>query len=60
MGLGVFLLQYFPLCQDMKTIAFYFHKHEYSWVVKIRSTSEVTTLPIILTAALLALVSIIA
>ena len=29
-----------PSCQDMKTIALELYKHEYSWVVKIRNTSE--------------------
>ena len=35
-GLGVFLLQFFPLVKiQKKTIALYLHKHEYNWVVKI-------------------------
>ena len=29
-----------PSCHYMKTIALQSHKHEYSWVVKIRNTSE--------------------
>ena len=50
-----------PSCQDMITIALQMHKHEYSWVVKLRNTSEAvlrSPLAIILTAALQALVSI--
>ena len=63
LGLGVFLLQYLPLV-NMKTFALLLHKHEHSWVVKKRNTSEVTQatkhpLAIILTAAQWALVSII-
>ena len=27
-------------CQNMKTVVLYLHEHEYSWVVKIRNTSE--------------------
>ena len=46
-----------PSCQDMKTIAFKVYKHKYSWVIKIRNTSEAVlwpqyTLANILTAAL--------
>ena len=52
----------------MKTIALHLYKHEYSWVVKIRNTKEAVLRPqyspsglaIILTAALRALVSMIA
>ena len=29
-----------PSCQDRKIIALQLHEHEYSWVVKIRNTSE--------------------
>ena len=32
-------------CQYMKTIALQLHKHEYSWVVKIRTTSEAVLRP---------------
>ena len=27
-------------CQDLKTIALYLHKYEYTWVVNIRNTSQ--------------------
>ena len=53
-------------CQDMKNIALQLHKHEYSWVVKIKKhlkgSTQATILPlaITVTAALWALVSIIA
>ena len=32
-------------CQDMKNIALQLHKHEYSWVVEIRNTSEAVLRP---------------
>ena len=34
-----------PSGQDMKTFALYLHKHKYSWVVKIRNTSEAVLMP---------------
>ena len=32
-----------PSCQDMKIVALQLHKHEYSWVVKLRNSTQVTT-----------------
>ena len=34
-----------PSCQDMKTIALYLHKYNYSWEVKIRNTLEAVLRP---------------
>ena len=65
-GVGSILVAIHPSCQNMKTIALYLHRYEYSWVEKIKkhlrgSTQDTTlSLIIILTAALWALVSIIA
>ena len=40
LGIGSIPVALLPSCQDMKTIALYLHKYNYSWVVKIRNTSE--------------------
>ena len=40
LGVGSIHVAILPSCQDIKIIALYLHKHEYSWVVKIRNTSE--------------------
>ena len=40
LGLGVFLLQYFPLVKILKLLHCICNEHEYDWVVKIRNTSE--------------------
>ena len=40
MGVGSISVAIIPSCQDMKTISLQLHKREYSWVVKIRNTSE--------------------
>ena len=34
-----------PSCQNFKTIALYLHKHEHSWVLKIRNTSDAVVSP---------------
>ena len=34
-----------PSCRDMNPIALQLHEHEYSWVVKIRNTSEAVFRP---------------
>ena len=66
LGVGSIPVAILPSCHDMKTIAILLHKHEYNWVVKIRNnlggSIQATILPlaIILTAALWALVSMIA
>ena len=39
-GVGSILVAIHPSCQNMKTIALYLHRYEYSWVVKLRNTSE--------------------
>ena len=44
-GVGSIPVSIHPYCQDMKTIVSYLHKHEYSWVVKIRNTSEAVLRP---------------
>ena len=45
LGVGGIPVAILPSCQDMKTIALYLHKHEYSRVVKIRNTSEAVLRP---------------
>ena len=40
LGVGSMPVAIFPSCQYMKTIALSLHEHEYSWVVKIRNSSE--------------------
>ena len=40
LGVGSILVAILPSCQDMKTTASKLHKQGYSWVVKIRNTSE--------------------
>ena len=61
LGIGSISVAILPSCQVIKTIAFYVHKQEYSWAVKIRNRSEATIHPLatILTAALWALVFLI-
>ena len=44
-GMGSISVAIHPSCQDMKTTALYFHKHEYFWVVKLRNTSEAVLRP---------------
>ena len=45
LGVGSIPVPILPSCQNMKTIALYLHKHEYSWVVKIRDASETVVWP---------------
>ena len=40
LGIGSIPVAILPSCQDTKTSALYLHKHENSWVVEIRNTSE--------------------
>ena len=40
LGVGSIPVAIFPSCQDMKTIALKLPKQEYSWVLKVRNTSE--------------------
>ena len=40
LGFGSIPVAKLPSCQDMNHIALQLHEHEYSWVVKIRNTSE--------------------
>ena len=40
LGVGSIPVAILPSCHDMNPIALHLHEHEYSWVVKIRSTSE--------------------
>ena len=43
LGVRSILVERFPSCQDMETIIM--QRHEYSWVVKIRNTSEAVLRP---------------
>ena len=40
LGIGSVPVAILPSCQDIKPIALLLHKYEYSWVVKLRNTSE--------------------
>ena len=40
LGVGSISVAILHSCQDMKTVAILLPKHKYSWVVKIRNTSE--------------------
>ena len=40
LGVGSIPVAILPSCQNVKTFALQLHKHKYSWVVKIRNTSE--------------------
>ena len=40
LGVGSIPVAILPSCQDMKLVALSLQKHEYSWVVNIRNTSE--------------------
>ena len=40
LGVGSMPVAILPSNQDMNPIALQLHEHEYSWVVKIRNTSE--------------------
>ena len=40
LGVGSIPVAILPSCQDMNPIALQLHAHEYSWVVKIKNTSE--------------------
>ena len=40
LGVGSIPVAILPSCQNVKTFALQLHKHEYSWVVKIRNTSD--------------------
>ena len=40
LGFGSIPVAKLPSCHDMNHIALQLHEHEYSWVVKIRNTSE--------------------
>ena len=41
LGIGSIPVAMMPSCQEMKNIAVELHKHEYSWVLKVRNTSDV-------------------
>ena len=45
LGVGSIPVAILTSSQDVKIIAFYWHKHEYSWVIKIRNTSEAVFRP---------------
>ena len=45
LGVGSIPFAILPSCQDMKTFALLMHKHQYSWVVKIRYTSKAVLRP---------------
>ena len=45
LGVGTIPVAILPSYQDVKTIALYFHKHEYSRIVKKRNTSETVLRP---------------
>ena len=39
LGVGSIPVAILPSCQDIETIALKLHKHDYSWVVKIRNVA---------------------
>ena len=44
-GFGSIPFAILPSCQDIKAVAMYLHKHEYSWVITMRNTSEAVLRP---------------
>ena len=40
LGIGIIPVVMLLSCQYMKTVALELHKHEYSWVVRLRNTLE--------------------
>ena len=40
LGIGSIPVTILPSCKDIKPIALYLHTHEYSWLIKLRNTSE--------------------
>ena len=45
MTVGSIPVEILSSCQNLKTIALYLHKHEHSWVLKIRNTSDAAVSP---------------
>ena len=39
-GVGSIIAAILTSCQDMNPISLQLHEHEYSWVIKMRNTSE--------------------